>query len=176
MISCAPVIPIGRAAARGSPTSSHRCDGVGSRRPPHCRTGGTSADIRWRPAVPGKAGAGEDGSVSAELVVATPLLLLLLLVAVQAGVWWHATHIAESVAAHALAAARVQDGSTAAGQASAERVLAQLADRLLTDTDVAVERTPETARVEVTGNAMPVIPGIALPVRATAAGATEPTP
>ena len=47
--------------------------------------------------------------MSVELVLATPLLLLLLLVAVQAGVWWHATHIADTVAAHALAAARVQE-------------------------------------------------------------------
>lgn len=111
-----------------------------------------------------------------ELVVATPLLLLLLLVAVQAGVWWHATHIAESVADHALAAARVQDGTVQAGQESGRRTLDQLAGALLTDTTVVATRNDETTRVEVTGNAMPVIPGLALPVRAGAAGATEPPP
>ncbi len=117
---------------------------------------------------------GEEGSVSAELVVATPLLLLLLLVAVQAGVWWHATHIAESVAAHALAAARVQDGSAVAGERSGRLVIVQLAGNLLTDPQIVVTRGPADANVEVTGSAMSVIPGLALPVRAEAAGATEP--
>ena len=70
----------------------------------------------------------------------------------------------------------MQDGSTAAGQAAAERVLAQLAERLLTDTDVQVARTPDTTRVEVSGTAIPVIPGLALPVAVTATGATEPAP
>lgn len=120
--------------------------------------------------------AGEDGSVSVELVVATPLLLLLLLAAVQAGVWWHAVHVAESVAAHALAAARVEGGTAAGGRAAGERVLAQLAGPLLAGADVEVERTPDTARVVVTGTAPVVIPGVALPVRAGASGATEPTP
>lgn len=118
----------------------------------------------------------EDGSVSAELVVATPLTLLLLMVAVQAAVWWHATHIAESVAAHALAAARVADGTVATGQATGERVLDQLAGTLLTNTSVTVGRGPDVVQVQVSGTAMPVIPGLALPVRATAAGATEPAP
>lgn len=118
----------------------------------------------------------EDGSVSAELVVATPLTLLLLMVAVQAAVWWHATHIAESVAAHALAAARVADGTVATGQATGERVLDQLAGTLLTDTSVTVGRGPDVVQVQVSGTAMPVIPGVALPVRATAVGATEPPP
>ena len=117
---------------------------------------------------------GEEGSVSAELVVATPLLLLLLLVAVQTGVWWHATHIAESVAAHALAAARVQDGSAASGERAGRLVIAQLAGNLLADPRVSVTRGPTVANVEVTGSAMSVIPGLALPVRAGVTGATEP--
>lgn len=117
---------------------------------------------------------GEEGSVSAELVVATPLLLLLLLAAVQAGVWWHATHIAESVAAHALAAARVQDGSAASGERSGRLVIAQLAGNLLSAPQIVVTRGPAAAKVEVTGSAMSVIPGLALPVRAAATGAPEP--
>lgn len=118
----------------------------------------------------------DDGSVSVELVVAAPLLLVLLLAAVQAGVWWHATHIAESVAAHALAAARVQDGTDDTGRAAGDRALAQLAGQVLTGATVAVTRDPQDARVEVTGTAMTVIPGLALPVRAAASGPTEPPP
>src|SRR3954447_6617897 len=40
----------------------------------------------------------ESGSVSVELVVATPLLLLLLCI-VQFAVWWHANHVAQAAAA-----------------------------------------------------------------------------
>lgn len=148
--------------AIGRPTAARR---------PKCGQAATASPgpQRLRAAV-----TGEEGSVSAELVVATPLLLLLLLVAVQAGVWWHATHIAESVVAHALAAARVQDGSAASGERSGRLVIAQLAGNLLTDPQVVVTRGPAAANVEVTGSAMSVIPGLALPVRAAATGATEP--
>lgn len=116
---------------------------------------------------------GEDGSVTVELVVVAPVLLLLLLVAVQAGMWWHATHIAESVAAHALAAARAQDGTAASGYASGQGVAAQLAGQMLTDVEVVIDRGPDVTSVEVTGTALAVIPGVALPVRAEATGTSE---
>jgi len=118
----------------------------------------------------------EDGSVSVELVVATPLLLVLLLVVIQAALWWHATHIAGSAAAHALAAARVRDGTAAAGQAAGERVLAQLAGQLLTDTRVEVTRDTDRVHADVRGRALPVIPGASLPVTASVTGAAEPPP
>lgn len=143
-------------------------DGIGS--PPRgAWRGSRSTRGRWRVT-------GEDGSVSVELVVATPLLLLLLLSAVQAGLWWHATHIAQSAAAHALAATRVEGGTVAGGQEAGDRVLTQLAHGLLLTPQVSVHRDGQTARVEVTGTAMQVVPGVNLPVHATAAGAPEPPP
>lgn len=114
--------------------------------------------------------------MSVELVLATPLLLLLLLVAVQSGVWWHATHIADTVAAHALAAARVQDGSPTVGQQTGEQVWAQLGTGVLRQASIEVTRTAAGTRVEVRGLAEPVVPGLRLPVAATAVGTTEPPP
>lgn len=67
------------------------------------------------------------GSVSAELVIATPLLSLLLLAIVQFALWSHAAHIAQVAAAQGLAAARAQNGTSASGTASARQVLDQLA-------------------------------------------------
>src|SRR4051794_21902947 len=54
---------------------------------------------------------GDRGAVTVELVIATPLLLLMLLAIVQFALWSHATHIAQAAASQGLAAARVQNGT-----------------------------------------------------------------
>jgi Flp pilus assembly protein TadG len=117
--------------------------------------------------------AGDRGSVSAELAIATPLLLLMLLLIVQFAVWSHATHIAQAAASQGLAAARVQNGTSAAGTAQAQQLLDELARGPLTNSQVAVQRSPTTASVEITGQAASVIPFLHLPVHADAAGPVE---
>jgi Flp pilus assembly protein TadG len=59
--------------------------------------------ISARPPTPGAARLaavlrGDRGAVSVELVLATPLLLLMLLAIVQFALWSHATHIAQAAA------------------------------------------------------------------------------
>ncbi|HEY3709387.1 MAG TPA: TadE/TadG family type IV pilus assembly protein, partial [Amycolatopsis sp.] len=54
---------------------------------------------------------GDQGEVTVELVIATPLLLLALLAIIQFAVWSHATHVAQAAASQALATARTQDGT-----------------------------------------------------------------
>jgi hypothetical protein len=108
-----------------------------------------------------------------ELVIATPLLLLILLAIVQFALWSHATHIAQAAAAQGLAAARAQYGTAAAGTASAQQVLDQLAQGPLTGTSVAAERGAESASVRVSGTATSVVPFLSLPVHAEAAGPVE---
>lgn len=113
---------------------------------------------------------GQRGSASTELVLATPLLLLLLLGVVQFALWEHATHIAQAAAGQGLAAARVQGGSAAAGQQQVLQVLGQLGTGVLTTPAVAGGR----ATVTVTGRAEAVLPFLHLPVTATATGPLEP--
>lgn len=105
--------------------------------------------------------------------MATPLLLLMLLLVVQFAVWLHAVHIAQAGAAQALATTRVHGGSAAAGQDQAETILAQLASGVLSGPRVSVSATSTQVRVEVTGTAEVVVPGMRLPVRAVAAGPVE---
>ena len=50
-----------------------------------------------------------------ELVIATPLLLLLVLLIAQFALYMHATHIAQAAASEALSEARVSGGTAAAG-------------------------------------------------------------
>lgn len=121
-------------------------------------------------------GAGEKGSVSAELAVATPLLLLMLLAIVQFALWSHATHIAQAAAAQGLSALRAEDGTRASGCSTAGSVLDQLTATgrgPLLVTAVSCTRTADTASVEIDGRAAPVVPLVSLPVHATATGPVE---
>lgn len=116
---------------------------------------------------------GDRGSVSAELVIATPLLLLLLLIIVQFALWSHATHIAQAAAAQGLAAARVQDATAAQGSVAARQVLDQLGRGPLTNTRIDAARSADAVSIRVRGDTSAVIPFLRLPVHAEAAGPVE---
>lgn len=116
---------------------------------------------------------GDRGAVSAELVIATPLLLLMLLAIVQFALWSHATHIAQAAASQGLAVTRAQDGTAAAGSASAQQMLDQLARGPLTGASVSADRTATSASIRISGTATSVIPFLHLPVHAEAAGPVE---
>lgn len=116
---------------------------------------------------------GDRGSVTAELVIVTPLLLLMLLAIVQFALWSHATHIAQAAASQGLAAARVQGGTAATGTAGAQQVLDQLAGGPLRGAAVTSDRDADSASVRISGTATPVIPFLSLPVHAEAAGPVE---
>lgn len=113
------------------------------------------------------------GSVSAELVIAVPLLLLMLLLIVQFAVWSHASHIAQAAASQGLSALRSQDGTEQVGSARAQQLLDQLARGPLTGTSVTSSRGPETASVRISGTATSVVPFLSLPVAAEATGPVE---
>lgn len=115
----------------------------------------------------------ERGAVTAELVLAVPALLLLILLIAQFAIWAHATHIAQAAASQALSAARVQGASSADGEAEAAAVLSQLGAGPLKNPHAIVNRGPEQSTVEITGNAAPVVPFLDLPVRGRAAGPSE---
>ena len=118
---------------------------------------------------------GDRGAGSAELVIAVPLLMLLILLIVQFAVWAHASSIAQATAEEALAAARVQGGSAASGQQRAQQVLSQIGSAVLISPRVSVTRTATTVTVTITGTAEEVlpVPGLALPVSITVSGPAE---
>jgi Flp pilus assembly protein TadG len=124
---------------------------------------------RWCRALKGD----ERGSVSAELVLATPLLLVLIMGVVQFALWEHATHVADAVAQQGLAVGRLQGETAAAGQAEAQSVLDQLGTGVLVAPDITATRTATTTTVVVTGHAESVFGLFSLPVTAVASGPTE---
>ncbi|WP_255375617.1 TadE/TadG family type IV pilus assembly protein [Saccharomonospora sp. CUA-673] len=111
--------------------------------------------------------------MTAELVVAVPALLLLLLVIAQFAIWAHASHVAQTAASQALSSTRVQGATNTDGRQHARAVLAQLGGGPLHSAHVAVSRDAEQSSVEVAGYAARVIPFLDLRVSARAVGPNE---
>jgi Flp pilus assembly protein TadG len=116
----------------------------------------------------------ERGAVSAELVIATPLLLLLIMSVIQFALWQHAEHIASAVAQQGVAVGRLQGETATAGQNEAQTVLNQLGPTVLVDSNITATRTAATTTVTVTGHAESILGIFSLPVKAVAVGPSEP--
>ena len=115
----------------------------------------------------------ERGAGTAELVIAAPLLLLLILTIAQFALYMHATHIAQAAASEALSTARVSRGTAAAGTVEGNRILTQLGDGPLRGTQVDVKRDDSQASVRITGNVTNVLPFMTFTVHAEAVGPVE---
>jgi hypothetical protein len=115
----------------------------------------------------------EGGYITTEVVLLTPLLLFLVMLVVQFGLWLHAQHIAQAAADEGLRDARVVSVPLSDAEARAGAFLDQSASSIIEDRSVAIERDGETARIVVTGHAPTVVPGFALPIRAVAAAPVE---
>jgi Flp pilus assembly protein TadG len=106
----------------------------------------------------------ERGVTSVELVVVTPVLLSLILLVVQVGLYFHASHIALAAAEEGARAARARTGTATAGEARARRFVNALGSGLLRSPVVTASRGPTTARVEVRAQVATVLPGFRLVV------------
>ena len=123
----------------------------------------------------GRALRDERGAVATELVLLTPLLILMLLFVVALGRLAGARIDVDGAAAQqGLSVARLQGETAQAGTAETQSVLTQLAGGVLAGPQVTATRTGSTTTVVVSGHAESVIGIFSLPVRATAAGPTEP--
>ncbi len=93
-------------------------------------------------------------SSSAQLAVAFPLLLLLTLGILQAGLWLHARNVAQRAATAAVDVARGSYGTAGEGEQRA-RDLAAAAG--LTDVVVRVDRGPQVVTADVSAHATLVL-------------------
>jgi Flp pilus assembly protein TadG len=113
------------------------------------------------------------GEATTELVLVTPVLLLLISFVLQFALWYHASHVAESAAQEGVRAARALGGTAEAGQQTAEHFLAETGPKVVTGPTVTAIRDADSARVEVRGHAPTLVPGLRLAVTATAESPTE---
>lgn len=110
------------------------------------------------------------GEVAANTVIFT-MVVLLLFVTMQFGLWFHAREVAASAAQHAVDAARVESGSAGAGEATATAYLDQV--RGLDAPAVSVERTSERVTATVTGRAVSIVGFLDPPIAVTITAPVE---
>jgi len=102
---------------------------------------------------------GERGSVSVEMVVLMPLLLLILFAGVQGAVYYHARTLAIAAAQEGARAAARENATAAAGTAAASAFLADTARDSLTAVTITGTRTATTASFTVRGSSLSLVPG-----------------
>ncbi|WP_414943840.1 TadE/TadG family type IV pilus assembly protein [Amycolatopsis sp. cmx-11-32] len=100
----------------------------------------------------------DSGAESIGLAVLFPVVLVLILAAVQCGLWWHA-HAVAAQAAQAGADAGRPVGTTIATASDAARSFADRAGRgVLTASEIRATATAEDNQVTVSGTAIRVLP------------------
>jgi len=108
---------------------------------------------------------GDDGSTTVEMAVLFPVLLILLMTIVQAGMWWHARNLALAAAQAGVQVARTTTGTAQSAEAAAVSYLARAGGSATTETAVHASVSVETARVEVSATAPRVLPVPGLEIR-----------
>lgn len=113
----------------------------------------------------------EQGATTSELVIAFPAALVIVMLALQFGLYLHAAQIVEAAAQEAVEAAQVERADPASGRAAARSLLSGLGGLRAPTTDV--RRTATTVTARVTGRAPQVVPGMDLAVSGSAEGPVE---
>jgi Flp pilus assembly protein TadG len=130
---------------------------------------------RRRSLAPGVAHSGERGSVTVEHAILFPVLLVLLLSAVQAALWWHTRNVALAAAQAGVAAGR-SAGATPDQAVPAATSFIRRAGAGLTDITVTTGGTTATTirvQVGVTAPRVLPIPGLTLHITQTAEAGRE---
>jgi Flp pilus assembly protein TadG len=128
------------------------------------------------PAPHGRRPGGSDqrGAAALEFVLVVWLFLVLVLGALQFGVWWHAQHVVLGAAQDAARLAAVEDGTPQAGRARALELLQVGLGRDAATATVNVHRDAEVARATVTARLHPLLPiGSGIQLHATARAFAE---
>ena len=118
---------------------------------------------------------GDRGSVSLELAIVFPALLLIVTALIQYALWFHARSLALAAAQQGVSVARAYHSTPAAGRGSALAFIADHGADTLLNPDVTTA-SPATGQVQVVvkGRAVSVLPGVAgFAVSQSAAGPLE---
>jgi Flp pilus assembly protein TadG len=122
---------------------------------------------------------GGDEGATTELVIAAPAFLFMIMLIVQAGLYFHASSVASAAAQEGARAATVQGGTIAEGRQVADDFVQALAPRLLENVEVEGRYVDdgELVRMTVRADVTEVfeLPGVDLDftVRETSEGVVE---
>lgn len=110
----------------------------------------------------------ERGSATVELAVLMPLLLATLFGGIQAGMVFHARHIAIAAAQEGARGASAYQASLPDGISTATTVATDWAGTTLTGLHVTGQRTATRVSITVQGTATSLLPGMTWPIEQTA--------
>jgi Flp pilus assembly protein TadG len=114
------------------------------------------------------------GDTSIQMAIIFPFVLLATVAVIQASMWYYARQIALTAAREGLTAARAYESSPADGAAQARDVLGRVAGDSLRGYSVSASSDGQRVRVQVSGTAMSMIPGVSgLQVTQSASGPVE---
>ncbi|MGW2890602.1 TadE/TadG family type IV pilus assembly protein [Streptomyces griseoruber] len=114
------------------------------------------------------------GDTSIQMAIIFPFVLLATVAVIQASMWYYARQIALTAAREGLTAARAYQSSPAAGAAQAQDVLGRSAGDSLRGYSVAASSDGQRVRVQVSGTALSMIPGVSgLQITQSASGPLE---
>ncbi|MBL1109394.1 pilus assembly protein [Streptomyces sp. 5-8] len=114
------------------------------------------------------------GDTSIQMAIIFPFVLLATVAVIQASMWYYARQIALTAAREGLTAARAYPSSPADGAAQARNVLGRTAGDSLSGYSVSVGSDGQRVRVQVSGTALSMIPGVpGLQVTQSASGPVE---
>lgn len=115
----------------------------------------------------------ERGEAVTETVIVVPALILLIMVVIQFGLWYHAQHVVQAAAQEGARAARAEGATANDGLERAMAFVAQVGGDSVNGAEVTSDRSADGVTVRVTGTAPAVVPGLRLGVRAAAASPLE---
>lgn len=113
---------------------------------------------RTRPVA--RAGTGERGAITIQIVILMPLMFLLMFAGMQGALIYHGRTVAIAAAQEAARATAAQHGTTDHGRAAASALIEQAGGTgTLNGVTISVTRGPINATARVTATTLSVIPG-----------------
>ncbi|MFF8847614.1 TadE/TadG family type IV pilus assembly protein [Streptomyces sp. NPDC015127] len=114
------------------------------------------------------------GDTSIQMAIIFPFVLLASVAVIQASMWYYARQIALTAAREGVTAARAYESGPDDGAARARNVLGRTAGDSLSGYRVSVNSDGQRVRVQVSGTALSMIPGLSgLQVSQSASGPVE---
>jgi len=108
------------------------------------------------------------GASSVEMVLALPIVLTVLFLAVQAGMWFYARSIALAAAQSGARTSAMLDSSLQAGLSDARSFATGVGGTTLSDVTVTGDRSATSTTVTVSGHTVRLVPFMDLTVSQTA--------
>lgn len=145
--------------------------------PTHAEHGFVSAVDRWwkRSHARVLTHGPEAGLAPATYAILLPMLIVLGMLLLQAGLVFHARNVVDAAAQQGLQAARGQTASAGSGQAAANSLISQASPDIFSGTpSVSVSRGGATTSVDISAQPASIIPMFSMPtIHAHAQGASE---